>query len=117
MANIIHLPVLIDKLATLKDGSVKVSLETRELPADQMTSLFNLRNQEAWCLLSANQIDESEVPKEKADPVLSTKTASQRMRNVIYILYKQGGMQGDFESYYNSTMERIIETLKDRIEG
>ena len=116
MADIIHLPVLIDKLSTLKDGSVKVVLETRELPADEMSNLFGLRNQEAWCLLSANQISESEVPKEKADPVLSTKTASQRMRNVIYILYKQGGMQGDFDSYYHSTMERIIEQLKDKIE-
>lgn len=116
MSNNITLPVLITGIASKVDGSVKVTLETRELPAQEAANLFALRNLEAWAILSPNQLNEVNLPKEKADPSLGTKTPSQRLRNVLYVMWQQHGKNGDFEEYYRIKLDNIIEQLKDRLE-
>ena len=112
----VNLPVLITKIASKVDGSVTIALETRELPPQSAAEVFGLRNKEAWALLAEKRISESEIPDEEVDTGLGSKTPSQRLRNVMYILYTQGGKQGSFDDYYKHNMEKIIETLKDRIE-
>ena len=117
MSEQITLPVLITGIASKVDGSVKVTLETRELPAQEAANLFALRNQESWAVLSPNQLSEVNLPKEKADPSLGTKTPSQRLRNVLYVYWQQHGKQGNFEEYYRIQIEKIIEQLKERLES
>jgi len=111
----ITLPVLITSIASKVDGSVKITLETRELPAQEAANLFALRSLEAWAVLAPNQITEVNLPKEKADPSLGTKTPSQRLRNILYIYWQQH-KNGDFESYYRIQIEKIIEQLKERLD-
>jgi len=116
MSDYITLPVLVTGLATKVDGSIKITLETRELPAQEAANLFALRNLESWAVLSPNELKEINLPKEKADPSLGTKTPSQRLRNVLYVYWTQHGKQGNFEEYYRIQLEKIIEQLKDRLE-
>lgn len=112
----VTLPVIISGIATKVDGSIKISIETRELPATQAADLFSLRNQEAWCLLAPEGVDTAVLPDEKPDASLGTKTPSQRLRNVLYVYWQQHGKQGDFESFYKSKMEQIIEQLKEKLD-
>ena len=114
----VAIEVLVDSLSTKKDGSVKVVLETRELPPTHMATLFALRNMEAWAVIAPHlaDIDEADIPQEKPDPALGTKTHSQRLRAVLYVLWEQKGKQGDFESFYRVQMEKVIETVKENLE-
>jgi hypothetical protein len=114
MSDKVLLPVLITGIASKIDGSIKVTLETRELNSKDAASLFALRNLEAWAVLAPNEITEVNLPTEKADPSLGTKTPSQRLRNVLYVYWQQN-KNGDFESYYRTQIERIIEQLKERL--
>ena len=97
---------IIDKVSTLKDGSVRVSLITRALSPTQMAELFFWVNKE----ILAIDIDESN----KDD-----KSPSQRLRAVIYRLWEQSSdrkaYNDEFELYYRSKLERIIESLKDKL--
>ncbi len=97
---------IIDKVSTLKDGSVRVSLITRALSPTQMAELFFWVNKE----ILAIDIDESN----KDD-----KSPSQRLRGVIYRLFEQSSdreaYNNEFELYYRSKLERIIESLKDKL--
>lgn len=117
MSDQVTLPVLISGLATKVDGSIKISLETRDLGADHAAKLFSLRNQEAWILLQPNEIKEEDVklPNEKADTSLGTKTPSQRMRAIIYRLWEQSRSGTDFESFYRITMEKMNDQLKEKL--
>ena len=115
MSSQLYLPVLITSIASKVDGSVKVTLETRELNAEKAAQLFALRSLEVWAVLAPNEISEVNLPKEKADPSLGTKTPSQRLRNVLYVYWQQN-KNGDFESYYRTQIERIIEQLKERLQ-
>lgn len=118
MSNPIQLPVLIASLATKVDGSVKITLETRELGGEEASKLFSLRGSEAWCLIAPESFTEENVklPTEKADPAVGTKTPSQRLRAVLWRLHEQSHSGTDFESFYRIKMEGIIEQLKGKLD-
>ena len=98
------LPSIFDNLAFRKDSSVKLSFESRELTADEITFLLGMRNCEGWLLFSPNEItdkDLEEIPEEDAS--VNSKTASQRMKSVLFVLYQQSlknsTFTGQFEAY------------------
>lgn len=117
MSQPIQLPILLGNMATKKDGSIKGSWETRELSGTDVAKLFDLRNSEAWMILSPSEMSEEDVklPTEKADPAVGTKTPSQRLRAVLYRLWEQSRGGTDFESYYRVKMEGLIDQLKERL--
>lgn len=118
MSTPIQLPVIITSLATKVDGSIKISMETRELSGQDSAKLFELRGSEGWAILSPNEIKDEDVklPTEKADPAVGTKTPSQRLRAVLWRLHEQSHSGTDFESFYRIKMESIIEQLKGKLE-
>jgi hypothetical protein len=117
MSQPIQLPVLITSLATKVDGSIKISIETRELSGNDAAKLFELRGAEGWAIIAANRLSEEDVklPNEKADPAVGTKTPSQRLRAVLYRLWQQSGGGVDFESFYRIKLEAIIDQVKGRL--
>lgn len=107
----------ISSIKTLKDGSITLSLETQELTPSKAGDLFGLRNQIAVVYISPKQVDQREIDQvDKIDPEFGGKTQSQRMRNVLFKLYEQDkeGFK-DFDVYYRSKTEKIIEHLKTKI--
>lgn len=114
----ILLPVIFDNLAFRKDGSVKLSYETPELVTEDLHFLLGQRNTQGWLIYSPNQLQEEDIPLEDSD--IKQKTPSQRLRNVLFVLYQQavdkGTFVGEFQAYYNESMERIIQQLKDKID-
>jgi len=114
----ILLPVQLNPISRRKDKSVKLSLETRELGTDEILTLMSFEGQEAWLSLAFNQEQLPEAPTENAE--IETKSHAQRLRSVLYILYKQaidnGKFVGTFDSYYQTKMETVIEQLKSKIE-
>lgn len=112
----VSLPVIIDTISTKKDGSVKLVIETREMPPNEMSVVFGLRNTEAWAVFAPNKVQENDVPTTQADAGVGTKTPAQRIRAVLYRLWEQSGKQGEFETYYAAKMERLIDQLKEKLE-
>lgn len=118
MTQKIQLPVLITSLATKVDGSIKISLETRELQGTEAAKVFELRGREAWVLIAPQAFeDDVKLPTERADPSVGTKTPSQRLRAVIFRLWEQQGSRSgvDFESYYRMKLENIIDQYKEKL--
>lgn len=114
----ITLPVLFVKPVFKVDSSVSLVFETRELQGVDIAVLADYRMKEGWLLFAANEKDlqEAEVPNEKADPMIGQKTQAQRLRGVVYRLWEQTGKKGDSETYYRSVMESLIEQLKEKLQ-
>lgn len=49
-------------------------------------------------------------------PAKGDKSYSQRQRACLYVLWEAEGSEGDFEDYYQESMERNIQFLKNKIE-
>lgn len=111
------IPVIVGGIRSLKDGSVSITFETQELSSGKAGELFSLRNKIAYVYVSERQIT---LPEQKMvdalEPEMQGKTPSLRLRNVLYLLWKQDpeGYQ-DSDAYYRAKMELIINTYKSQI--
>lgn len=118
MTNII-LPAQLNPISRRKDHSVKLSFETRELAPGELLSLMALEGDEMWIMLShqSENLTPESLPNTK--PELGIKSSSERMRDVIFVWYKQSVADkmfvGDFESFYKAKMEAIIEGIKTKL--
>lgn len=114
----IQVPALIDSLRTLKDGSVKITIETQELKAEDAAALFSYRNTYGYMLFKETEFSPEElvsvpdfVPEFK-----SAKSPSARLRNVFYIMWEQLGKPGDFDPWYAGKMESVISFYKEKLQ-
>lgn len=102
---------------SLKDGSVKISIESQELSGGKAGEIFDLRNKVASVYISPATIDPKEIETvDKIEPDFNTKSQSQRIRAVLFKLFEQDN-EGfkDFRTFYESKTERIIEHYKSKL--
>lgn len=113
----IILPSQINPPRLRKDGSASVSFDTRELTAEEIFTIMSLRHAEGWLCFAPNE-NELEVPEEKAK--VEEKSPSQRLRNVMYVWYKQetdnGRYVGLFETFKAEKMEKFIQAVKNKLD-
>lgn len=115
---ILKLPAQINPPRLRKDGSASVVFDTRELSAEEIFMIMSFRHAEGWLLFSTNPDMESEIPEEKAE--VDEKSASERLRAVLYVWYQQetkkGTFVGLFETFRKEKMEKIIEGVKSKLD-
>lgn len=109
----------VETLKTRQDGTVTIAFSTQELDSSKGGELFQLRGKYCKALFSDSNI--TELEKELVDKTViaktgKNKTKSQRLRAVLYRSWEQSGLSIDFEQYYDTEMERIIETRKATLE-
>jgi hypothetical protein len=113
------LSVYVENITTRKDKTVKITLGTQELDPQKAGDLFQLLNRLSVAYISPKDIDQDEIDLvDKVDAEWGGKTPSQRLRNVLYILFTENP-QGfkDFDSFYRFKMESTIDELKNKIKG
>lgn len=112
----IVLPAQLNPISRRKDKSVKLSLETRELNHEELPTLMSLEGAEMWLCLAPNE-NEIEIPEENAE--LDEKSPSERLRNVLFVWFKQesdaGKFVGLFDTFKREKMEAIIEGVKKKL--
>lgn len=111
---LVQLPAILTGMNSRSDGSWKLVYETRVLSGDELTTLGNAVHGEGWLVFSPNEVDVSDVPDTPAES--ESKTPSQRYRSKLYILWKQKGSKGDFDSYYRTVYQRLDEALNEQLE-
>ena len=112
------LAVTVENITTRKDHTVKIVLGTQELSPSKAGEIFQLMNKLATCYFSEKTISTAEINQvDKIDPDLDGKTQSQRIRNVLYVLWEQKpeGFK-DFDSFYRNKTEKIIEHYKNQLD-
>lgn len=103
-------------VSTLKDGGVSLRFHTQELSNEDKTLAFNFQQGFGWLLFQEQDYKADELELDQIRKDTAGKSPSQRMRSVLYLLYKQSGQSVPFENYYGQQMERILDQLKDRLD-
>lgn len=101
----------------LKDGSCNLCFTTGEIADDEVIYLLNAgrRDELGWLLWSPNQFQTGDLPKEQAEE--NQKTSASRLRATLFVLWKQEGSVGDFETFYRAKMEKIIDMVKAKLDA
>ena len=107
----------IEGIATRADGTIKIILGTQELDPETVAKLFYFNRKHAKVLISDSNITEPEsnVMDDFKMPGKAKKSQSQRLRGVLYRYWEMNGKKGNFDEYYEVTMERIITHFKDKL--
>ncbi len=114
------LPVGVETISTRVDGSIKIVLSTQELDTERAVRLFEMRRKEALMYLSDQNISQKELDALDGFKIdghnLDGKTPSQRLRSVLYVYWKQSGMEKDFDLFYLQQMNSFIDRIKEKLD-
>lgn len=115
----VKLPAIFAGIQSKVDRSYKLTFVTRELSGDDASVLLKMNQSELWMLLAPTEdaIDRAEVPAYKPDAEMARKTPSQRLRSVLFLVWKQSGQPGSFDDYYRGRLEHLIELYKAKLDG
>lgn len=103
----ILLPASFENITHRKDGSSKLSFETRELTGEEIMMLLGFRNSSGWMQFSENK----EMKAPEIDAELDLKSPSERQKNALYVLYKSKPRESTFNVFYSENMEKIINSI------
>ena len=120
MSDIFQLDATVSKVTSMSNRSLRVQVDTQENLADEsMAKVMALLDKYGHFVFlpDTRPIDEMDlltIPPLKAREDIK-QSSSQRLRGVLYVLWKQKGEQGEFENYYHSKMEKFISAVKDNL--
>ncbi len=97
------------------DHGVGFSGVTPELTATEKCALFDLQNVLVEMLVYPKDAKDAEVVEVRKE--LDGKTYSQRLRGVLFLLWKQEGEKDNFETFYAFRMERLIDQVKLKLDA
>lgn len=117
MDSLFQIPAQVTKVATLSHRSLRVQLDTQEnLTDEQMGKISAMHEKTGWFTFSVEPITPDDIvnlPDLTYDK--KKKTPSQRLRESLYVLWVQKGKPNDFQTFYDSTMEKIISQVQERL--
>jgi len=117
----ITVPSFISHLRTMADGSLRIQLDTRELPPSKVAELYSQMKTEGIFAFAASRDEFTEQEREmlnvaeKSINKERTQSLSKDLRDSLYKLWKSDESScGDFEDFYEDKMEKMIEQILRR---
>jgi hypothetical protein len=112
---ILKTPAILTSYTPKVDGSMKLSFTTQELDDAQKMYVISYYQKFGNLLFKENEILDDEIPEE--DAVREGKTPSERLRNVMYVYWKEHGIVEPFGAWREKQMDKIIESIKDKLDA
>ena len=111
---------LIENFRSVQDGTLKVTLALNECKPETIAKVVGMLNKAVTVAISETPITENflaDLDKIKPTaPTLPTKTASQKLRAVLYRVWETNETGFDNkDAHYEATMEQIINHYKSKI--
>jgi len=111
-----------DGYRPLKDGSISMRFITQEMPSDKIVSIHRMLDTYGILFFKAGDnltSDEKrmidEVGKMDVDVLDEPVSLSQRLRRVLFVVFKNQEEYEDFSEFYRHKMEQMITHFKNRI--
>jgi len=114
---ILKVPAEISRVQTMSDGGLRLFVDTQELNAGDKGLVMGLHKKLGWFLFAETEIsreDTLDLPDIKFEK--GEKSPSQRLRAVLYLIWEKQGKKGTSEEFYRSYLERVIESLKEKLD-
>lgn len=112
----IKVNLIINSIRSKKDKSLGFNAETPELTSEEKVAFMDLQGINIEAILSPiDELVQDDLL--VVDKDIEHKTQSQRIRSVLYLLYKQNNeTTKSFNDYYIEKTEKFIEYLKSKLE-
>lgn len=105
---------IITGIRARSDGSLGLTVSTPELTSENKVVFLNLHNKNCKMLLTPE--DATEEPPIEVKSEVEQKTASQRLRAVLFVYYKQLNCKESFSEFYERQLSLIIDKVKSKLD-
>lgn len=106
---------IIDGVSKKKDSTLSIKIGTQELLPDETAKIFDMGNKLVYVHIAESPLQEIEPPS-MAQEFDGEKSPSERLRNVLYVLWDEKSKKDKpFEEYRKIQMEKIIQSIKDKL--
>jgi hypothetical protein len=117
---IIQVPATLEKVMSLRNRAVRLTFESQENLTDlQLATYMAAVEHYGWLNFhEETPMDDSmvlnlpDIPTREED---GGKSPAQRMRAVLFRWWEQLGKQGDFETFYRTKTDKIIDSIKEKL--
>lgn len=110
----IKIPSFLDGFTSKADKTAGLRFSSLELNDEDFTILRKHQGLMGWLVFSEQQLQDSDIPKEKIED--KSKAPSKRFRSVLYLYFiQQGGKKENFETYYAKVLESLIDNYKEKL--
>ena len=96
------------------DGSLSARLSTPELSSTEKAAFMDLQSKNVRLLIEP--MDYATDGKVEIKNPLSGKSPGERLRGVLFVLWKQKKIAGTYDEFYVKQMETVIQSFKDQLE-
>ena len=110
----IYTQAIITGVRSKVDRSLGISLSTPELSTQEKALFMELQGINSE--ITIKPLDEKPEGIEKIDKEVGSKTQSQRLRAVIFVLWEKEGKEGTFDNFYRNYTEKIIDWIKLKLD-
>lgn len=114
----ITLPAIISGIRTLKDKSLRITLETQEITEPrEIAEVFSYSQKPCNVALKEGKFSDNElinIPEIQTE-FKNDKSEGQRLRNVLYIYWKKNKPTKEWDTYYKRQMEAFINKVKEEL--
>lgn len=113
----LKIPAEISRVQTMADGGLRLFVDTQELGPEDKGLVMGLHKKLGWFLFAETGITQEDVidlPDIKVDK--GEKTPAQRLRAVLYLLWKKQGEKGSSDDFYRKYLEKVIQKLKEQLD-
>lgn len=108
-------PIIITGIRSKVDRSLGLTMSTPELSTQEKAIFLELQG--INCRVTITPTETEKIEEYQIQKDLDQKPPSVRMRNVLYLLFKQNQEgHADFDSYYRAKMEKFIDHLKSKLD-
>lgn len=112
--------VILESFQSLKDKTLKLVFSTQEYTPDQMINIAKDVQEFGFLAFKKEAFKAEEINSLKSlesDYEDKGKSKSQRLRNVLFVNFKQENKGYEvFDDYYNHHMEKIINHYKEKLD-
>lgn len=116
----ILIPAILQTFRSLKDKTLKIEFETNELTPEQYAEISRHIQTFGFLAFKKDEFKSEQIQllsDTKVDYDDTTKTPSKRLRDVLFISWKQSNCgYENFEDYYRYHMENFISHIKSKLE-
>lgn len=113
-------PAILERYASLKDKTIKITFETSELTPDQLIELAKHSQRFGYLAFKEDVFKQAEtelLESLESDYQEKGKSKSQRLRAVMYKNFEQDDLGYKvFDDYYNRKMEELITHFKSKLD-
>lgn len=113
------IPSTVQGIKSMSNRSLRITVDTQENLSDgDLAALASLHEKYGhFCFAVEKPVEAEDLL--KLPPLTSReedeKSPAVRLRNCLYRLWEKTGKQGDFEVWYYAKMDRIVESVKERL--